>query len=225
MDHKTRAVTLEGPDGRSVVWEPNRLAARSGGVEVYRVEDMELRAGDRIRWTRNDADLGLVNSQTAEVAAVSRGTVRFRLEDGRAIDLRPGDPQMRHMDRAWASTVHAFQGRTVDAVIAVMEANHPNLTTQKTFYVEISRARDRAELVTDDRSRLRERLEAATGERIAALEAVGTERSAVRDAGLDADKAPGIRGPESGLDRRELVPVEEREPGHGLRNIEHDMAL
>ena len=225
VDHKTRAVTLEGPDGRSVVWEPNRLAARSGGVEVYRVEDMELRAGDRIRWTRNDADLGLVNSQTAEVAAVSRGTVRFRLEDGRAIDLRPGDPQMRHMDRAWASTVHAFQGRTVDAVIAVMEANHPNLTTQKTFYVEISRARDRAELVTDDRSRLRERLETATGERIAAFEAVGPERTPGRDGGLDADKAPGIRGPESGPGRRALVPAEEREPGRGPKNIEHDMAL
>ena len=53
-----------------------------------------------------------------------------------------------------------------------MEANHPHLTTQKTLYVEIIRARDRAELVTDDRSALRERLEAATGERIAALEAV-----------------------------------------------------
>ena len=43
---------------------------------------------------------------------------------------------------------------------------HPNLTTRKSFYVEISRARDRAELVTDDRARLKEQLEAATGERI-----------------------------------------------------------
>ena len=43
----------------------------------------------------------------------------------------------------WASTVHAFQGRTVDTMIAAMEANHhPHLTTQKTLYVEISRARD-----------------------------------------------------------------------------------
>jgi hypothetical protein len=31
---------------------------------------------------------------------------------------------------------------------AAMEANHPHLTTQKSFYVEISRARDRAELVS-----------------------------------------------------------------------------
>ena len=61
-------------------------------------------------------------------------------------------------------------GRTVDTVIAAMEANHPDLTNQKTLYVEISRAR--AELVTDDAKTLCERLEAATGERIAALEAL-----------------------------------------------------
>ena len=58
---------------------------------------------------------------------------------------------------------------------------HPHLTTQKSFYVEISRARHRAELVTDDRKALGEHLETATGERIAALEALepGIERAAI----------------------------------------------
>ena len=89
------------------------------------------------------------------------------------LDLGGNDPQLRHLDHAWASTVHAFQGRTVDNVIAAMEARHPHLTTQKSFYVEISRARDRAELVTDDAGELRAQLQAATGERIAALEGIG----------------------------------------------------
>ena len=150
VDHKDDAVILEGKDGREIRWEPGRLAARTGGVEVYRVEHMELRQGDKVRWTRNDADLGLMNSQAAEVMSVSGGRVTFRIEDGRVLDMTSADPQLRHVDRAWASTVHAFQGRTVDTVIAAMEANHPALTNQKTLYVEISRARDRAELVTDD---------------------------------------------------------------------------
>ena len=80
---------------------------------------------------------------------------------------------LRHLDHAWASTVHAFQGRTVDKVIAAMEAGHPHLMTQKSFYVEISPARDQAELVTDDANRLREQLELAKGERILALEGIG----------------------------------------------------
>ena len=89
--------------------------------------------------------------------------VLFRrlLEGGHAAGK--GDSQLRHIDRAWASTVHAFQGRTVDTVIAAMEAEHPHLTTQKSFYVEISRARHRAELVTDDRRALGEHLKQANG--------------------------------------------------------------
>ncbi|MDE0333715.1 MAG: relaxase domain-containing protein, partial [Defluviicoccus sp.] len=189
VDRRAQTVKLQGNGGREIAWDPNRLAARTGGVEVYRAEEVELRAGDRIRWTRNDMGLGLVNSGIAEVAAVRDGRVTFRLEDGRMLDLRPGDPQLRHVDRAWASTVHAFQGRTVDNVIAAMEANHAKLTTQKSFYVEISRARDRAELVTDDREALRETLEAVTGERITALEAVGAEKGKGRESAAVADRS------------------------------------
>ena len=97
----------------------------------------------------------------------------FTLEEGRRLTLALGDPQLRHLDHAWASTVHAFQGRTVDNVVATMEANHPQLTTAKAFSVEISHARDRAELVTDDTAALRERLKVVTGEPISALEAIG----------------------------------------------------
>ncbi|MDE0704274.1 MAG: hypothetical protein OXH59_11175, partial [Rhodospirillaceae bacterium] len=109
---------------------------------------------------------------------------------------------LRHLDHAWASTVHAFQGRTVDRVIAAMEARHRHLTTQKSFYVEISRARDRAELVTDDAKALREQLEAVTGERIAALEAIGeTPRP-------DMDREPGKAADGDQADGRQR----EREP-------------
>ena len=200
-DEKNQAVLLEGADGKVVSWKPEKLGAKSGGVEVYRTEEMELRAGDRIRWTRNDAGLGLVNSQTAEVVSTRNGRVSFRLEGGRMLELEKNDAQLRHIDRAWASTVHAFQGRTVDTVIAAMEANHPNLTTQKTLYVEISRARDRVELVTDDREALRERLEAVTGERIAAQEAIEPkkleremERGKSPETGKEDGRSAGMEG-------------------------------
>lgn len=63
-----------------------------------------------------------------------------------------------------------------------MEVNLPHLTTQKTLYVEISGSRDHAELLTDDRVALHERLEAATGEYISALEAVEPERELAAEA-------------------------------------------
>ena len=225
VDRKSHTVNLEGADGGSVAWEPGRLAARAGGVEVYRAEEIELRAGDRIRWTRNDAGLGLVNSGTAEVAAVRGGRVTFRLEDGRMLDLAPGDPQLRHVDRAWASTVHAFQGRTVDTVIAAMEANHKHLTTQKSFYVEISRARDRAELVTDDKAALKEQLEAATGERIAALEAVEPESRKGREAGLDAGRSVEPEGGASRSRERDRAAEPGMERSRGPMGLDRDFGL
>ena len=70
-----------------------------------------------------------------------------------------------------------------------MEARHPHLTTQKSFYVENSRARDRAELVTDDAVELRAQLQAVTGERIAALEGIGEMwREPTQEAGRDSEK-------------------------------------
>ena len=234
VNHKAREVVLDGGDGGTVAWKPGEIGGRRGGSEVYRREDIELRAGDRIRWTRNDAGLGLVNSRTAEVLAVANGRVTFQLEDGKKLELGRDDPQLRHLDHAWASTVHAFQGRTVDNVIAAMEARHPRLTTQKSFYVEISRARDRAELVTDDAAELRAQLQAVTGERIAALEGIGemlreaSEKSG--EAARAAEKQPDRRGagPGTGKDREvPSAPAKDREmpsPDRG-RGADRDLGL
>ena len=218
VDHKANAVRLEGKNGGTVAWKPAEIGGRRGGSEVYRSEGIELRAGDRIRWTRNDDGLGLVNSRTAEIEAVTNGRVTFPLEDGRKLDLGRNDPQLRHLDYAWASTVHAFQGRTVDNVIAAMEARHPHLTTQKSFYVEISRARDRAELVTNDAAELRAQLQAVTGKRIAALEGIGEMEREASDTGAEVGKGGAIPERVSvGSELKEREPaLPERGKGAGM---------
>ena len=194
LDHSgaNNKVFLAGRDNKIVTWNPGEIAGKQGGSEVYRKEEMELRAGDRIRWTANDKALDLVNSHTAEVAEVTKDRISLHLEDGRKLDLDPNARQLRHIDYAWASTVHAFQGRTVDNVIAAMESGHKKLTTQKSFYVEISRARDRAELVTDDAKALKEQLEAVTGERMAALEGIGEMGSELTEMAAEHSAAVGL---------------------------------
>ena len=114
---------------------------------------------------------------------------------------------------------------TVDTVIAAMEANHPNLTTQKTLYVEISRARDKAELVTDDKAALREQLEAATGERIAALEAVEPEKAKGREAGLDADRSPSPEGDASVSRETERTSAPEVEQARAPKTLDRGLGL
>ena len=121
--------------------------------------------------------------------------------------------------------MHAFQGRTVYTVIAAMEANHPHFTTQTSFYVEISRARDRAELVTDDREALKEQLEAATGERIAALEAVEPERVKGREGKMDRSRSADRGIGESASRDRDRWSGPELEPGRGGRGVDRDLGL
>ena len=86
-------------------------SSTSESASRYRADGIELRARDRIRWSRNDAVLGLVNSRTAEVLSVSkRPRVTFQLEGGKRLQPGGNDPQLRHLDHAWAPTVHAFEG-------------------------------------------------------------------------------------------------------------------
>ena len=106
----------------------------------------------------------------ARVAGIEEDRVRFELEDGGMIAMGEGDPQLRFLDHAWASTIHAFQGRTVDTVIAAMESCNPSLVNQKSLYVAISRSRHRAELITDDAGRLADHLQRASGVRQSALD-------------------------------------------------------
>ena len=98
-----------------------------------------------------------------------------------------------------------------------MEANHPHLTTQKTLYVEISRARDRAAL--------RERLEGATGERIAALEVVEPERAKGQEAGPEAARSVGRERGASVSQKRERTPAPEMEQARAPKSMDRELGL
>ena len=85
----------------------------------------------------------------------------------------------------------------MDQIVVAVPTGNPDLTNQRAFYLAISRARDGAELVTDDAWKLSDQRPRATGERVAALDGVamqaaheaafGLEASEDRDAGhLDA---------------------------------------
>ncbi len=213
VDYDRNTVWLDGGGGDPVAWRPYRIAAAKGGVEVYRSEEMELRAGDRVRWTRNDPGSELVNGEAAVVESIEKKGVRFRLENGKEAGLDEDDPQLRHMDRAWAATVHSFQGKTVDHIVAAMPAGNPNLTNQRAFYVAISRARDHAELVTDDARKLSDQLERATGERISALDGVAREAAHEAELGLE----PPEERDAGHMDRidREYEPELQPDAGHG----------
>ena len=151
-------VELAHPDGKPRRFRPSGNAARNLGV--YDIGEIEICAGDRIRWTRNrkapPARFGrepapdLVNGEQATVADIGQRSVRFKMDDGRTYSISRIDPQLRHIDHAYSTTVHGAQGMTSPRVIAVLEAG--GRADQDLLYVEISRASEGFELVVDDRS-------------------------------------------------------------------------
>ena len=182
MGHDDGRVVLAHPEGGERRFRPSGNASRYLGL--YDTERIELRAGDRIRWTRNrKAPLArgkhpqapdLVNGGEAEIVEIGYKRVRFR-EGDREFSLALGDPQLRHLDHAYCSTVHSAQGRTARGAIAVLDAG--GWVDPELFHVELSRVSEALLLLTDDREALIERLEAQDWSEEGALEALGIDLS------------------------------------------------
>ena len=176
-------VVLAHPDGGERRFRPSGNAAWY--LRICDTERIELRAGDMIRWTRNraapPARFGhprapdLVNGGEAEIVEIGYKRVRFRDGEGREFNLALKDPQLRHLDHAYCSTVHAAQGRTARAAIAVLDAG--GWVDRELFHVELSRVSESFLLLTDDRDALVERLKAPDLGEDGALEALGIDLS------------------------------------------------
>ncbi len=164
-------LALEHDDGRPRHVKPDSDVRFR--YDVFESDAIDLAAGDRIRWTRNHNPSGLVNGATATIEKIGHKSLVLVTDDDRRLKLDLDDPRLRHIAHAYATTVHAAQGLTRDKVIAVLDSGHGHLANQQTFYVEISRARDEAIILTDNREQLAETLEENTGEVLTALEAVG----------------------------------------------------
>jgi conjugative relaxase-like TrwC/TraI family protein len=104
-------------------------------------EDPKLRVGDRVVFTRNDTFLGVRNGDvgTIDGGRQSQGTVRVRVQGGNRVVSVPAEG----VALGYVVTTHKAQGVTVEAAHALSIDRHD----ARMIYVQVSRARRRAELV------------------------------------------------------------------------------
>ena len=217
-------VFLDHPDGKPRKGDPSGYLRYH--VDLFETDEIELQAGERIRWTRNDRERSLLNGEEAQVLSIGHKNIKLAIADGRELLMAHDDPQLHFIDHAYSSTVHAAQGITCDQVIAVLDADHGPIGGQAAFYVELTRARDNAVLLTDDRDQLVEALETASGDELSALEAIGGQ---FRDEDVTHDVRPK---PGVALDVRQKVRAQSRGvetidaiDGHLLRRLEERHGL
>lgn len=186
IDPAKASITLASTDGQSVDWRLRQWGA--GKVEVFETKAIELQAGDRVQFTRNDREARRINGLGGTVTEVDvgRNMVTLKLNNGRIQQLDLADPRDAHLRHGWVQTAHSAQGQTSERVLVHSDSRSTNLVDQKLLYVALSRATGEAVVVTDNRERLVHVLHERAGERQTALALSNTEmvKAKVMDSGL-----------------------------------------
>lgn len=177
IDPERGRIALANRDGWSIDWHPRQWGAAK--AEVFEARPMELRTGDRVRFTRNDRDAGRINGLGGTVTGIDPATnqATLKLANGREQRLDLSDPRDTHLRHAYVQTVHAAQGQTAERVLIHADSKATNLVDQKMLYVALSRAKGEAVVVTDDRDRLVRAITERAGEKQTAMAAGGPEPS------------------------------------------------
>lgn len=204
VDPDTARLTLARDGQSNPLTLPVTPQSRSiPALSIYREEGLTLAKNDAVRIGSSDLEAGIKTGDRAKIIDVSDQTISLKKADGARVELPKDRLAANTLTHAYASTVHDLQGATMDRIIAAMPANSP-LATQKAFYVAVSRVRDTASIVTDDRARLIDAIERHTGARASALdhfethskdhqkdrdglEIRRTERDAIRDMAKDIE--------------------------------------
>lgn len=164
------SIVVSLPDGTRRAMAPQRLSGK--GWSVGTVDSLEVAAGERVRFTGTDP-AGFKNGERGIVEEITPGRVAVRREDHQVVYVSRDRPAS--LDYSYAVTGHSAQGLDADRVI--LEKDTRSLTTNhRSFYTDVTRAREVAVVVTD------------SAQRLAQVAATGTLKSAAMDI---AAAAPG----------------------------------
>ena len=183
VDPDKVAITLKSADGSAIDWRLRQWGA--GKVEVFEPKMMELQAGDRVQFTRNDREAGRINGLRGTVTGIdpARQQATIALANGREQRLDLTDPRDAHLRHAYVQTAHAAQGQTAERVLIHADSRSANLVDQKMLYVALSRAKSEAIVVTDDKARLIRAIHERAGEKQTAMEVSAPEATKTKSLG------------------------------------------
>ena len=192
---KERVELKDRETGEEASFAPNKTSPRR--VQAYEETEIGLSPGDRIRFTENDKQQDRTNGQRATIESIDqeRGTATIKSQ-GKTQELDPSEMGDRAIRHDYASTAHAAQGQTADRVIAHADTERENLLDQRSFYVEVSRAKESISIYTDDREELEKALSSRSGEKDTAMQTEREREHSLARKGYENDPATGDRVPD-----------------------------
>ncbi|MBS0482668.1 MAG: conjugative relaxase [Proteobacteria bacterium] len=145
-------VRLEMPDGSLRQFTPDKLPRNLAhdAVSIYQQKNIGVFEGDKIRWTDNDRQRGLLNGDIAKIESIGRQSMTVLTHEGERHELHRGDRMLERLDLAYAINVHIAQGMTADNGIILMSEKEKMLNSTQSFLVAVTRIADSATLVVDN---------------------------------------------------------------------------
>ena len=181
LDADGKTVRLEMQDGRTQSFVPDRLPhnLKYDAISVFAEKQIALHAGDPIRWTTNDHERGLANSDVAKVECVHRNGISVSTKDGEVIDLKRGDPMLERLDLAYAVNAYIAQGMTARDGILVLSENEKMLNSARSFLVAATRFTGEATLIVDNARNVERAVGRNAGDKTSAVDIamLGTQES------------------------------------------------
>lgn len=150
VDRNGELISVKNEEGRLALISPKELI--TGDVELFRKSEIEVRAGDVLRFTATARDLGQAGNEKFTVSQVKdNGEVIMQGDRGKKVIQPNAVRSEQHIDYGWAVTGYGAQGTSRDYVISLegTEDGRRGLATLRAFYITASRAKEHVQIYSD----------------------------------------------------------------------------
>ena len=122
-----------------------QLNPHQPGVEEIKIYQWYLRPGDRVKQTKNDYSLDVMNGFVGNVVGVAGGcaVIDFNGE----IKEYTTKEQLNNLALAYAVSIHSSQGSQYSKGVLVMHSSHYYMMSRQLLYVGVSRFRDELHVI------------------------------------------------------------------------------
>jgi Ti-type conjugative transfer relaxase TraA len=139
------STTRQGAKALNQMAQAERMKRGELKGEALTFNGYEFYAGDRVIFTKNQKNLGLLNGQTGTIRTINEraGTLGVALDSGELRIVQTSGYQ--NVELGYATTTHKAQGKTVDRAYVLAGGW---MQDKEISYVQISRAREATRLYT-----------------------------------------------------------------------------
>ena len=164
--------------------------------DVFETKQLPLQKYEELKWTRTIKEQDIFKHTELQLVKITEKYLVFKNKEdinlnkdrnknktknnnnnNKEIILKYNNLLLKYLDYNYTTTTYSAQGRTSNNVIVALESYRTNLTNQKSFYVELSRARENITIITDDKDKLLNQLIKNTGEKTNAMDILDKERT------------------------------------------------